>query len=157
MTGVQTCAIPILIKHQHANGSRFNQEYFPHSPPWDQLRAKFHAKSIFSVLGFPQSLTLDAVGTDWPQQFLLVLPKREEWRQESPEDSGRVGGGKMPRKGKGEWGHSRRGCSITLLPFMLWDRGSFAQFGVTAAVFAVAEPEFELSAALGNRKPHSLS
>ena len=71
--------------------------------------------------------------------------------------SGRVGGGKMPRKGKGEWGHSRRGCSITLLPFMLWDRGSFAQFGVTAAVFAVVEPEFELSAALGNRKPHSLS
>lgn len=35
----------------------------------------------------------------------------------------------MPREGKGEWGHSRRGCSITLLPFMLWDRGSFAQFG----------------------------
>ena len=105
----------------------------------------------------PDLRTLDAVGTDWPQQFLLVLPKREEWRQESPEDSGRVGGGKMPRKGKGEWGHSRRGCSITLLPFMLWDRGSFAQFGVTAAVFAVAEPEFELSAALGNRKPHSLS
>lgn len=72
-----------------------------------------------------------------PSNSFLCSPRQmEEWRQKSPEDSGRVGGGKMPREGKGEWGHSRGGCSITLLPFMLWDRGSFAQLGVTAAGFA---------------------
>ena len=100
-------------------------------------------------------MQLEQIG---PSNSFLCSPRQtEEWRQKSPEDSGRVGGGEMPREGKGEWGHSRGGCSITLLPFMLWDRGSFAQFGVTAAVSAVVEPGFELSAALRGRKPHSLS
>lgn len=52
----------------------------------------------------PDSRKPDAVGTDWPQPFFLCsLIQKEEWRQESPEDSGRVGCGKMPRESKGEW------------------------------------------------------
>lgn len=52
----------------------------------------------------PDLRKLDAVGTDWLQQFLPVLPNTERGVEaRDPEDSGRVGCGKMPREGKGEW------------------------------------------------------
>lgn len=54
-------------------------------------------------------------------------------------------------------GHGRRGRSITLLPFICGTGAHLLNLGVTVAIFAMVEPEFELSTALRGRKPHSLS
>lgn len=95
----------------------------------------FLSASTFSLKKKNPDLKLDPFGTDWPQLFLPVLPETEgRVRQEGLEDSKT----EMPREGKGQGGRLHGGRSITLLPFMLWDRGSFAVFGVTAAGFVTA-------------------
>lgn len=71
-----------------------------------------------------------------------MLPRPKMWRLVKGLEDSREGEGKRPKESKGEWGHLHGGRSITLLPFMLWDRGSFARFGVTAAGFVTAELEF---------------
>lgn len=98
------------------------------------------------------------VELDWPQQFFCSKTDGGWGKgQKILEEGGRIWGD-AKREPRVNGGYSRRGCSITLLPTIPFTvgQGSFTLSRVTAASLLV-EPEFELSAALRGRKPHSLS